>query len=111
MIDWTEEDIEYICTNILQPAFEVTIKGIAEEQDKSDQITDRLLSSIGDAISDIRYEQERDRRFYKAMFTQLLLKNTMLTPAAYDEFYKSWCEEFDKLNKEKKDDTFTTLIK
>lgn len=104
MINWTAEDVEYICTNILQPAFEVTIKGISEEQGKLEAITDRLLDSIGDTICDIRYKQERDRRFYKAMFTQLLLKNTMLTPAAYDEFYKSWCEEFDRLNKEKTND-------
>ncbi len=104
MINWTEEDVKYICTNILQPAFEVTVSGIAAEQEKRDAITDRLLKSIGDAIYDIRYEQERDRRFYKAMFTQLLLKNTMLTPAAYDEFYKNWCNEFDKLNKEKTND-------
>ena len=102
MINWTEEDVEYICTNILQPVLEVTIKGIANEQIKLDEITDRILDSIGDAIHEIRYEQERDRRFYKAMFTQLLLKNTMLTPAAYDEFYKNWCNEFDKLNKENK---------
>lgn len=102
MINWTEEDVEYICTNILQPVLEVTIKGIAEEQEKSDEITDRVLHSISSAIHDIRYEQERDRRFYKAMFTQLLLNNTMLTSAAYDEFYKNWCNEFDKLNKENK---------
>lgn len=103
MINWTEEDVEYICTNILQPVLEATIKGIANEQAKLDEVTDRILDSIGDAIHEIRYEQERDRRFYKAMFTQLLLKNTMLTPAAYDEFYKNWCNEFDRLNKEKQD--------
>lgn len=102
MINWTEEDVEYICTNILQLVLEVTIKGVANEQAKLDEVTDRILDSIGDAIHEIRYEQERDRRFYKAMFTQLLLKNTMLTPAAYDEFYKNWCNEFDKLNKENK---------
>ena len=105
MINWTEEDVEYICTNILQPVLEATIQGIADEQAKLEAITDRVFDSIGDAICDIRYKQERDRIFYKAMFTQLLLKNTMLTPAAYDEFYKNWCAEFDRLNKEKKDAT------
>lgn len=103
MINWTEEDIEYLCMNILYPVLEETIKGIAAEQEKLDAITDRMIHMNGDAISDIRYKMERDRRFYKAMFTQLLLKNTMLTPAAYDEFYQNWCAEFDKLNKEKKD--------
>ena len=103
MINWTKEDVEFICNNILQPVIETTIKGIAAEQGKLDDITDRMINAIGDAIHDIRYEQARDRMFYKAMYTQVLFKNTAITPDAYDEFYKSWCEEFDKLNKEKKD--------
>jgi len=99
MINWTEEDVEYLCMNILYPVLEETVKGIVAEQEKLDSITDRMINAIGDAIQDIRYKQERDRRFYKAMFTQLL----RLTPAAYDEFYQNWCAEIDKLNKEKKD--------
>ena len=101
MINWTEEDVEFICTNILKPVFEEIIKGIAGEQGKLDEITDGLLKSIGDAIQEIRYEQERDRRFYKVMFSEALIRNQLFTPAGYDEFYKTWCEEFDKLNKEK----------
>lgn len=101
MINWTKEDVEYICTNILWPALETTIKGIAEEEGKLDKIMDRILQSIGDAIKEIRYEQERDRRFYKVMFSEVLIRNQLVTPASYDAFYKSWCEEFDKLNKEK----------
>ena len=97
MINWTKEDIEFICTNIIQPALEVTIKGIAQEQGNLDAITDKILKSIGDAILEIRYEQERDRRFYKSLLTQALYMNE----ASYDNVYKSWCEEFDKLNKEK----------
>lgn len=101
MINWTKEDVEFIYTNIVQPALEVTIKGIAQEQGSLDEITDRILNSIGDAILEIRYEQERDRRFYKTMFSEALVRNQLFTPAGYDAFYKSWCEEFDKLNKEK----------
>lgn len=97
MINWTKEDVEFICTNIVQPALEATIKGIAQEQGKLDEITDRILKSIGDAIQDIRYEQERDRRFYKTMFIQ----SFNIDEEIYNKFYKSWCKEFDKLNKEK----------
>ena len=103
MTNLTEEDVEFICTNILQPALETTINGIAKEQGKFDDTIDRILNAVSNAIHDIRYEQARDRRFYKAMYTQLLFKNTAVTPDAYDEFYKNWCDEFDKLNKEKKD--------
>lgn len=97
MLNWTEEDVKFICENILQPVLEETIKGIAGEQGKLDDITDRVLKAIGDSIQEIRYEQERDRRFYKALLAQALSINE----SAYDNFYKSWCDEFDKLNKEK----------
>jgi len=97
MVNWTKEDVEFICTNIVQPALEATIKGIAEATEKSEEITDKFLKIIGDAIQEIRYEQERDRRFYKSLLTQALYMNE----ASYDNVYKSWCEEFDKLNKEK----------
>lgn len=101
MINWTKEDVEFICTNIVGPALVETIKGIAKEQEKLDEITDRILKSIGNAIQEIRYEQERDRRFHKAMFSDVVLRNTLFTPDSYDDFYKKWCEKFDELNKEK----------
>ena len=97
MINWTEEDVKFICQNILQPVLEETIKGIDGEQGKFEDITDRVLKLIGDSIQEIRYEQERDRRFYKAFFTQV----HNIESETYDNFYKSWCEEFDQLNKEK----------
>lgn len=101
MINWTQEDIEFISMNIVAPALVETIKGVAKEQEKLDEITDRILKSIGNAIREIRYEQERDRRFHKAMFSDMVLRNTLFTPDNYDDFYKKWCEKFDELNKEK----------
>ena len=100
MINWTEEDVEYICTNILQPVLEVTIKGIAEEQGKLDDITDRMISSIGNAISEIKYEMVRDRRFILGFLSEY----THIKKDVIYDLYKSWCAEFDRLNKEKKDE-------
>jgi len=57
MINWTEEDVEYLCMNILYPVLEETVKGIVAEQEKLDSITDRMINAIGDAIQDIRYNE------------------------------------------------------
>ena len=97
MINWTEEDVEYICTNILRPVLEETVKGIAAEQGKLDDITDMTISKICDAISDIRYEMMRDGRFFLGFIAEYTHMNK---DALYDG-YRQWCEEFDRLNKEK----------
>ena len=101
MTNLTEEDVRFICENLIAPLSEE----IANVMDRRDELSAESLGRVFDAVADqlrlIRYEQERDRRFYKAMYTQLLFKNTAVTPDAYDNCYKNWCEEFDKLNKEK----------
>lgn len=101
MIDWTEEDIKFLCKNVMIPMGEEIAK-IMEEHDKiNTKSLEKVFDIIINQIKEIRYEQERDRRFYKTMFSEALIRNQLFTPAGYDAFYKSWCEEFDKLNKEK----------
>lgn len=101
MINWTEEDVEFICKNIVLPAIMEATKAISENEEKLQEIEQssykKIFNAITNRLNQLDYEQERDRRFYKVMFTQVFDKNAI----AYDNFYKSWCEEFDKLNKEK----------
>ena len=105
MLNWTEEDVEFICKNIVLPAITETAKAISENEEKLQEIQhesySKIFKTIADRLNQLSYEQERDRRFYKMMLTDIKLKNQLITPAGYDAFYKSWCEEFDKLNKEK----------
>lgn len=97
MINWTEEDVEFICKNLLAPMSEELVKVFNSRDKLESEALDKVFSVVTDQLKEIKYEQERDRRFYKVMFTQVFDKNAR----AYDDFYKSWCEEFDKLNKEK----------
>ena len=101
MINWTEEDVKFICENLINP----TIAEIAKTFESYDKSNEESLKLVIDAVTkqirEIKYEQERDRRFYRAMFSDVLVRNTLFTPSGYDDFYKKWCEEFDKLNKEK----------
>jgi hypothetical protein len=105
MINWTKEDVEFICKTIVLPAITEATKAISENEEKLQEIQhesySKIFESIINRLNKISYEQERDRRFYKMMFSELTLKNQLITPTRYDAFYKSWCEEFDKLNKEK----------
>lgn len=105
MVNWTKEDVEFICQNIVLPAITKTAESISENEEKLQEIQhesySKIFGSIIDRLNQLSYEQERDRRFYKMMFSELTLKNQLITPAGYDAFYKSWCEEFDKLNKKK----------
>ena len=101
MINWTKEDVEFICINIVLPAITEATKAISENEEKLQEIEQesykKIFTAITDRLNQLEYEQERDRRFYKALLTQALYMNE----ASYDNVYKSWCEEFDKLNKEK----------
>ena len=97
MINWTEEDIKFLCENVMAPLGH-ELANMMEEHDKiSSKSLEKVFDALIGQIKEIRYEQERDRRFYRAVFTQVFGKSEV----AYDEFYKDWCEEFDKLNKEK----------
>lgn len=105
MIKWTEEDIEFICQNIVLPAIMEAAKTISENEEKLQETQhesySKIFKVIIDRLNKISYEQERDRKFYKMVFSELVLKNQLNTPTRYDAFYKNWCEEFDNLNKEK----------
>lgn len=103
MTNLTEEDVKFICEYLLAPLSQ-EVANVIENYDKTNAgVLEHLCDGLIKQIEKIRYEQERDRRFYKVMFSEALIRNQLFTPAGYDEFYKSWCEEFDRLNKERKD--------
>lgn len=97
MINWTEEDITFICKNLLTPMSEEIIKVFNERDKLESKAVDKVFSVITDQFKEIRYEQERDRRF----FLQLYSKHAYINYEKMQDVYKNWCEEFDKLNKDK----------
>ena len=101
MINWTAEDIEFICNNLMKPMCDGMIEAMKGSDEIKYQGLEKIFNSIIDRIKELEYQQERDRRFYKVMFSEALIRNQLFTPSGYDEFYKTWCEEFDRLNKEK----------
>ena len=104
MINWTEEDVEFLYKYLLPPFGDEMAKALDEYDKVNAEVLEKLSDALLKKISEIRYEQLRDRSFYKAMFTQFSRQNMLLSPDSYDEAYRVWCEEFDKLNKEKTND-------
>ncbi len=102
MTNLTEEDIKFLCEYLLA-TMSNEVADTIENYDKANaKVLESLFDKLIEQLKQIRYEQERDRKFYKMMFSEALVRNQLFTPAGYDEFYKSWCAEFDKFNKEKK---------
>lgn len=102
MTNLTEEDVKFICGYLLTPLSE-EVANAMESYDKTNaEVLEHLCDGFLKQIEKIRYEQERDRRFYKELFIRLFKTNGLFHSVSYDELYKDWCEEFDRLNKENK---------
>ena len=101
MINWTEEDVAFICKNIVLPAIMEATKAISDNEEKLQEISQesykKIFTVITDRLNQLDYEQERDRRF----FLQLYSQHAYINYEKMQDVYKNWCEEFDKLNKDK----------
>ena len=98
MTNLTEEDVKFICEFLLAPLSEEVADAIENYDKTNAEVLERLFDGIIKQIEKIRYEQERDRRFLIGFIAEYARMNK---DSLYD-FYKSWCAEFDKVNKEKK---------
>lgn len=98
MTNLTEEDVKFICEFLLAPLSKEVANAIESYDKTNAEVLERLFDGLIEQIEKIRYEQERDRRFFIGFISEYARMNK---DSLYD-FYKSWCEEFDKLNKEKK---------
>ena len=100
MINWTAEDIEFISSYIVMPI----AKEIMETNDKIDKAHEdsygRLFDSIIDKLHEISYNRCRDVKF----FLDLIAQQQHLDRDNLYNVYNTYCEQYDKLHKEKKDD-------
>lgn len=99
MINWTEEDVKFVCEGIVMPI----VKEIMETHDKIDIAHEdaygRLFDSIIDKLTKIGYNQRRDATF----FLDLIAKQEHLDRDNLYNVYNIYCDQYDKLHKEKKD--------
>lgn len=100
MINWTAEDIEFISNYIVMPI----AKEIMETNDKIDKSHEesygRLFDAVIDKLNEISFNRRRDVTF----FLDFIAQQQHLDRDSVYNVYNTYCEQYDKLHKEKKDD-------
>lgn len=91
MINWTEEDVKYICNNMINPAFELVIQLI---ESYCGCVTENTVKTI----NKIKYQQAREDAFLRTLIVQHLNLDSQKVNELREEYFK----KFDELNKEKK---------
>lgn len=95
MINWTEEDIKFLCESIMIPMGK-EIAGALEHYDEvSAESLNRVFDAVAEQLKQIRYEQRRDRQFYKQMFMAI----NHLDADGYNKLYEDYCRRYDELAK------------
>ena len=100
MINWTAEDIGFISNYIVMPI----AKEIMETNDKIDKSHEesygRLFYAVIDKLNEISFNRRRDVTF----FLDFIAQQQHLDRDSVYNVYNTYCEQYDKLHKEKKDD-------
>lgn len=91
MINWTEEDVKFICNNMINPAMEQMTKFVESSYDSHS----RVIDSIVDALDKINYQQIREVAFLRS----LIIKYCHLDPKRVNELREEYFKQFDELNK------------
>jgi hypothetical protein len=92
MINWTEEDVKYICNNMINPVMEQMAKIIESSYDSHSRVIDQVV----DALDKVNYQQSRETSFLK----MLVMTQLNLSPKKVEELRKEYFKQFDELNKE-----------
>lgn len=90
MINWTEEDVKFICNSMINPAMEQIINLINTSYDSHSKIIDNVV----EALSNINYQQQKEISFLKMLIIQYLHLDPQEIDKVRDEYFK----QFDELN-------------
>lgn len=104
MVNWTQEDVEFITRHIVVPCFEEFMKAELDfnknSMDTCGKMIDMTVEEIGKRLRECEYNMYRDRSYFLAFLSQ----TNGFTQSSLQETYKHYCEEYDKLNKHLLDD-------
>jgi HD-GYP domain-containing protein (c-di-GMP phosphodiesterase class II) len=93
MIIWTDEDVKFICDNMINPVIEQMVKLIESSHDSHSRVIDNVI----DALNKVTYRQSREISFLK----MLVATQLNLSPKKVEELRKEYFKQFDELNKER----------
>lgn len=93
MINWTEEDVQFVFDNMVMPAMEQVVQLIESSNDSND----RIFESLTKALDKVNYQQIREISFLKT----IIIKYCHLDPDKLNVAREEYFKQFDELNKEK----------
>ena len=93
MINWTKEDVEFVCNTMINPAMAQMLKFIETSNDSNN----RMIEALTNALDRVSYQQSREISFLKTIITQYC----HLDPDKLNVARKEYFKQFDELNKEK----------
>lgn len=93
MINWTEEDVKFICNTMVMPAMEQVVKLIESSNDSHNRTIERVV----EALDKVSSKQAKEISFLKAIITKYCHLDPDKLNVAREEYFK----QFDELNKEK----------
>lgn len=91
MINWTEEDVKFVCNTMVMPAMEQMIKLIDKSYDSNYQ----SIKALTNALDRVSYKQSREISFLKTIVTRYCHLDPEKLNVAREEYFK----QFDELNK------------
>ena len=92
MINWTEEDVKFVCESMINPAMAQLVKLIELSNDSHS----RTIEALTNALDRVSYKQSRELSFLKAIVTKYCHLDPEKLKVAQEEYFKY----FDELNKE-----------
>ena len=95
MINWTEEDVNFVCNTMIVPAMERMMQFVNTAYDSNHKSIEALVNTF-DKIS---YQHTREIAFLKAIVTQYCHLDPEKLQVAREEYIK----QYDELNKKEND--------
>ena len=96
MINWTEEDVKFVCNTMIAPMLEQVTKLIELSNDSHS----RTENSIVDALDKLTYQQTRELSFLKT----IIINYCHLDPEKLELARQEYFKQFDELNKKKENE-------
>ena len=92
MINWTEEDVKFVCNTMITPAMEQMMKFIEKSYDSNYESIKRVV----EALEKLSYHQNREISFLKT----IIIKYCRLDPDKFNLAREEYFKQYDELNKE-----------
>ena len=94
MINWTEEDVKFICESMINPAMGQLLKFIESSNDSHC----RMIEALTNALDKVSYQQSREIAFLKS----IVIKYCNLDPEKLNVARKEFFKYFDEIKENDK---------